>query len=141
MDKQEEAVRELLVQYRKAIWDKDLDSFLDLYDQELCVYDLWNVWSYEGLEAWGKMVKEWFSDLQADRDDVSFQDAVVKAGQDFATLYTLVTYRGMSATGVELRHMKSRMTWVLHKRDGLWKIIHEHSSGPVNMAEMKLMLE
>ena len=103
--------------------------------------DLWNVWSYDGLEAWGKMVKGWFSGLQEDRDDVSFLDTIVKANQDFATLYTLVTYKGISATGVELRHMKCRMTWVLKKKNGLWRIIHEHSSCPVKMADMQLMLE
>ena len=141
MDTLNEEIRGLLAQYGKAVWDKDLDSFLELYDQEICVYDLWNVWSYDGLEAWGKMVKGWFSGLQEDRDDVSFLDTIVKANQDFATLYTLVTYKGISATGVELRHMKCRMTWVLKKKNGLWRIIHEHSSCPVKMADMQLMLE
>ena len=141
MDTLNEEIRGLLAQYGKAVWDKDLDSFLELYDQEICVYDLWIVWSYDGLEAWGKMVKGWFSGLQEDRDDVSFLDTIVKANQDFATLYTLVTYKGISATGVELRHMKCRMTWVLKKKNGLWRIIHEHSSCPVKMADMQLMLE
>ena len=40
---------------------------------------------------------------------------------------------GLSADGKELRSMDNRITWVLRRSvDGAWKIVHEHSSAPVD---------
>ena len=40
-------------------------------------------------------------------------------------------YRGLSADGEELRSMNNRLTWVLRKdANGVWKIVHEHTSAP-----------
>jgi len=35
----------------------------------------------------------------------------------------------------------NRMTWVAVRKNGAWKIIHGHTSGPVNRDTMKVVLE
>jgi len=139
MNQQHDEILQLLEKYKKSVWYKDLDAFLEIYDEDICAYDLWNAWSYEGLEAWSGMVKDWFSWLNNEKDDVSFHNTVVKSNQDFATLYTFIIYRGLSADEVELRRIQNRLTWVLQKKEGVWKVIHEHTSAPAKMDDMKIM--
>jgi ketosteroid isomerase-like protein len=141
MVRKDDEILEYLERYRKSVWEKNLDAFLEIYDKEVCVYDLWNVWSYDGIDAWKEMANGWFSWLKEDRDDVSFHDTVVNTSGELASLHTMVTYKGMSAEGLELRQIQNRMTWILQKKNGLWKIIHEHTSGPVSMDDMKLILK
>jgi ketosteroid isomerase-like protein len=38
--------------------------------------------------------------------------------------------------------MNNRLTWALHKSaDGTWKVVHEHTSSPVEMATGKVDLK
>ena len=43
--------------------------------------------------------------------------------------------------GKELRSMDNRITWVLRKNsEGAWKIVHEHTSAPVDFETGKATL-
>lgn len=51
------------------------------------------------------------------------------------------TYDGLTAWRNEaLRYLENRLTWVAKKKAGVWKIIHQHTSGPVDFESMKLIL-
>ena len=137
----EQIIYDLLIKYQEAVKDKNLIQFLSIYDVSITVYDMWNVWSYKGLEEWRGMAEGWFSSLGEEVDTVQFSETVVEAGQDMATLYTMVKYTAFSMDGIELRSLNNRMTWVLKRKDDQWKVIHEHSSSPGNLADASLMLE
>jgi len=62
-------------------------------------------------------------------------------GDDTAVLSAFVTFAGLSADGAELRSMNNRLTWGLRKTGGAWKVVHEHTSAPVEMATGKVDLE
>jgi uncharacterized protein (TIGR02246 family) len=122
---------EMLAGYADAVGAKDVDAFLNLYDDDIRTFDLWSVWSYDGKAALREMVAEWFGSLGTDIVKVEFDDVRSQAGDDVAAVSAFTTFRGLSAEGEELRSMNNRLTWILRKeRDGAWKIVHEHTSAP-----------
>ena len=134
-------IDELLDRYRTTVYDKDLEGFIELYDEEARVFDLWGRWLYKGTAEWRGPASEWFSSLGTDRSSPEFHDVRIDAGDGVAAVNAFVTYRGISADGKELRSMDNRLTWVLRKsRDGAWKIIHEHTSAPVDTETGKVTL-
>lgn len=127
--------------YRNAIFKKDLDAFVSIFDEKVRVFDMWEQWSYEGLAAWREMAKGWFASLGTDRDVVSFDEVQIEASGELATLTAFVKFTAISETGEELRFLQNRLTWVARKKEGGWKIIHQHTSGPVDFKTMKVVLK
>ena len=38
--------------YRTAVYTKDVDAFIGLYDEDTRVFDLWGRWLYSGSAEW-----------------------------------------------------------------------------------------
>ena len=125
-------MEEMLNAYAAAVRAKDVEAFLDLYADDVRNFDLWSVWSYDGKDALGEMVAEWFGSLPDDETVVvKFDDVRTQAGSDVGALSAFTTFAAESADGTELRSMNNRLTWILRKdADGAWKIAHEHTSAP-----------
>ena len=140
MKDQERPLLQVLEDYESAVFAKDVDAFLALYDAEVRVFDMWGSWSYSGIAAWRAVVVGWFGALGSDRVVVEFGDAQVRAAPDIAVINVFVAYRGVSAEGVELRTMTNRMTLALRRTAGRWKIVHEHTSAPIDHETMKAVL-
>jgi ketosteroid isomerase-like protein len=82
----------------------------------------------------------WFANLGADRDVVTFDDIRIQQTGDMAVASAIARFAAVSEKGEELRFLQNRLTWVVQKKNGAWKIIHEHSSGPVDGSTMKVQL-
>ena len=136
-----ESVTQVLAAYQAAVYAKDVDAFVALYDRDVCVFDTWGRWSYGGAEAWREMVTDWFGSLGNEWVAVSFEDAKITPAQTVAVIHTFVTYQGLSAEGKALRAMTNRLTWALTQKAGVWKIIHEHSSAPADFETLKVSLQ
>jgi uncharacterized protein (TIGR02246 family) len=136
-----DSVETLLDAYRNAVHTKDVDAFTAIFDEEVCVFDMWGHWSHDGIDAWRQMAVDWFGSLGDERVRVDFQDVQTIVGDDVAAVHAFVTFTGLSAEGGELRSLTNRLTWALRRRgnDG-WKVIHEHTSAPVDMATGKVTL-
>lgn len=137
MDATEETIRQVLETYRAAVWAKDVEAFVNLYDPNVRVFDLWGEWTYAGAAAWRGMVVGWFGSLGTERVAVGFEGVELHATPGLATLQAFVTYQGVSAEGAKLRAMTNRLTWVLKPQGAAWKVLHEHSSSPVDFQTMK----
>ena len=48
----ERDISRLLATYESAVFKKDVETFMHLYDTDVRVFDAWGVWSYEGADAW-----------------------------------------------------------------------------------------
>jgi uncharacterized protein (TIGR02246 family) len=127
--------------YKAAVFAKDVEAFLAQYDEDVHVFDMWGEWSYNGLEAWRGMVSDWFGTLGTERVAVGLDDLQTIVAQDVAVAHAFVTYKGLSAEGRELRAMHNRLTWALKQKNGVWKIVHEHTSAPVNFKTSKVILQ
>jgi len=137
---QERSLLQVLDDYKSAVLAKDVDAFLALYDDEVRVFDMWGNWSYSGIAAWRAVVARWFEAHGSERVVVEFGDTQVRAAPDIAVINVFVVYRGVSAEGVELRSMTNRMTLALWRTAGRWKIVHEHTSAPVDHETTRAIL-
>ena len=141
MNELEQPVLQVLDAYKAAVFAKDVAALVGLYDQDVCVFDLWGEWSYDGVEAWRKMVTVWFGSLGTERVAVNMERVQTILAHDVAVAYAFVTYKGVSAEGKELRAMQNRLTWVFKQKGDAWKIVHEHTSAPVDVETSKVILQ
>ena len=128
-----EPVKTLVDAYETAVHAKDVDAFVGLYDHDVDVFDMWDRWSYSGIDAWRGMVSQWFDSLGDEQVSVEIADVRAVLTNDLGVAHAFVTYRALSAEGEQVRSMQNRLTWALKAADGgRWKIIHEHSSAPLD---------
>lgn len=137
MDKPDDPILQVLDDYKAAVFAKDVDSFIALYDQDVRVFDMWGKWSYNGIASWREMVDQWFSSLGTERVIVDFSSAKVLVAQDLAVVHGFVAYKAVSADGVDLRALDNRLTAILRQRGDGWKIVHEHTSSPIDFETAK----
>jgi ketosteroid isomerase-like protein len=137
----EKSLERVLASYRNAVRAKDVSAFIALYDPKVRVFDAWGVWSYEGAQAWQVAVEGWFASLGAETVEVTFDDVQSALGVDWATVSAIVTYAGISAQGERLRAMQNRLTWVLRTSRHVLRIVHEHTSAPLGLADSKAILQ
>ncbi|HTD05197.1 YybH family protein [Undibacterium sp.] len=137
----ENSITHVIEAYQAAVFNKDADAFMRLYDQEVRVFDAWGVWSYEGAATWREMVEGWFASLGTEVVKVNMDDVQTTGSQELAMVSAIVTYAGVSAEGEDLRAMQNRLTWVLKPEGDAWKIAHEHTSAPVGFNDAKAILQ
>ncbi|GLQ87282.1 YybH family protein [Dyella flagellata] len=134
-------VMQVLAGYQAAVLAKDVEAFIKLYDQDVRVFDAWGTWSYQGLGAWRQVAQQWFDSLGEESVVVNMEEVRVNGTRDFALISALVTYTGVSSTGERLRAMENRLSWGLSFMGDGWKIVHEHTSAPIDFDDMKAILE
>jgi uncharacterized protein (TIGR02246 family) len=134
-------IESLFDTYKTSVLRKDLDAFLSIFDDNVRIFDMWE-WTYDGLTPWRKMVKDWFSSLpNGEQVAVTFDDIRIRTAGEMAVATAYARFAAVSEKGEELRSLQNRLTWVAIKKDGAWKIIHEHTSGPVDGETMKVRLQ
>ena len=131
----------LLAAYCKAVFEKDQEAFLSLFDEDVRIFDMWGRWSYDGLPAWRDMVTTWFSTLGVLRDRITFEAVDFLSGGDLATVTAIARFAAVSPEGEELRFLHNRITLVVRQQPNGWKIIHQHTSAPVDGESLKAILQ
>ena len=106
----EAPVGRVLDSYRNAVYERDVDALLALYDANVFIFDTWGEWSYNGIAPWRAMVTTWFGSLSTDRVMVAFDDVRSTIDRNLALVNACVTYKAVSAEGAEIRSMHERMT-------------------------------
>lgn len=141
MSEERMPVEKALQGYVAAVAAQDVEAFVGLYDERVHVFDAWGRWEYVGLEAWRGMVTEWFGSLGGGRVEVVFSEVACFTGQGVAFGHAIAAFTGYSAEGERLHSMTNRLSLGLEKTDTEWKIVHEHSSLPVDMASGAAVFE
>jgi uncharacterized protein (TIGR02246 family) len=130
---------EIAERYAAAVGAKDAEALLALYADDAQVFDMWGVWSYDAA-GWRRNVEEWFRSLGDEGVKAELHEVRTRGGDRLTSVEALVTYRGLSGTGEELRAMTNRLTWVLERRGEEWLIVHEHTSSPIDFETGKPIL-
>ena len=141
MNRNSDPFLQTLQAYRDAVLAKDVDAFVALYDADVHVFDMWNDWSLRGLAAWRRMAEGWFGSLGDERVRVEFDDIHSTISDALICGHATVTYTALSATDTALRSLSNRMTLALRRTNGGWKVVHEHTSAPIDHASMKPVLQ
>ena len=133
-------VDQFLAAYTAAVRDADLDAMAALYADDVEVYDAWETWTYRGRDAWRQSIAAWFGSLGDETVAVEFSDVAAAQNGDLAHGHAMVTYAAIAPDGSRLRSLDNRMSVVLRKRDGAWRVVHEHSSSPAAFQTGKVIL-
>ena len=141
MDNTEKSVARVLDIYKSAVFAKDVEAFMRLYDPRVRVFDAWGVWSYEGAEAWQRGIEGWFTSLGSERVKVVFDEVQTSTGRELTVLSAVVTYASVSTQGEPLRSMQNRLTWALRTSGHVLRIVHEHTSAPIGFEDSKAILQ
>jgi uncharacterized protein (TIGR02246 family) len=127
--------------YQTAVAEKDISAYLSIYDEHVRAFDMWQQWTYQGIDAWRQMAEDWFTSLGSNKDIVTFENVQAHDNDGLAVITAIVKFTAVSETGEALRYLQNRLTWVAHKKDGNWKIIHQHTSSPINGKTMEVILQ
>jgi len=138
----EGAVRKILDAYRAAVYAKDVDAFMAIYDEDVVVFDMWGPgWMHQGAASWRGMVEGWFGGLNDERVVVDVENVLVRETAEMGFVSAFVKYSAVSSDGKVLRWLQNRLTCVLEVKGGVWKITHQHTSSPVDHATLKVSLK
>lgn len=119
--------------YCEAVASLNPASLLGLYTEDVRVFDSMVPEEYGDRADWAGMVNDWFAGLS--KSAASVRDVRVIEADDLAVLTGHVLYAGVLTDGEEA-DVECRITLVLEKvGEGDWKIVHEHSSVPIDMDE------
>ncbi|WP_256839422.1 YybH family protein [Ornithinimicrobium faecis] len=114
-----------------ALIDRDLDGVLECFDpaEDTYVYLEGPRWTNKGGEA---IRKGWRDYFQAPIALLSWQWAEgpeVHESGDLGFVAGVIEYQ-FESDGMA-RPLRMRMTWVVRRRGGAWRILHEHGSQPL----------
>lgn len=122
---------DVLAAYCQAVKTKDVEAFVSLYAEELGVFDAWDRWSSDA-SGWRAMAEGWFTSLGTERVDVEFEQVRCEEADGLAAVWALVSYLAYSEQGQLLHSVRNRYSAVLKREGTRWRILHEHTSVPVD---------
>ena len=134
-------VESLFETYKNAVLQKDAEAFAAIFDSNVRVFDMWVLWSYDGLASWKEMAKGWFGSLGTERVVVTFDDIQIETVGEMALATAYVRFAAIAGSGEELRYLQNRLTWVARMKEERWVIIHQHTSSPIDFKTMKVILK
>jgi|GEM_PF-5610417 len=59
LEKEFSAITQVLEAYKAAIYEKNINAFMQLYDANARVFDTWNVWIFEGANTRLPFIDAW----------------------------------------------------------------------------------
>lgn len=118
--------------YKQSAWDKDAESMIALYHDNVVIFDMWNQGYQTGLTEWSNVIKDWLGSLGEEKVNVFFEMTEIHEGSDVGFGSALITYQAISTSNTILRSMKNRVTLGFIKQKDEWKVIHQHTSAPIN---------
>jgi ketosteroid isomerase-like protein len=118
--------------YKQAAWDKDIERMIRLYDDDVIIYDMWANGYQTGLTEWSGVIKDWLGSLGEENVNVIFEMIEIHESGDVGFASALITYQAISADDTILRSMRNRLTIGFQKRNDTWKVVHQHTSAPIN---------
>lgn len=118
--------------YAQAAWDKDIEKMIGLYGEQVVIFDMWENGYQTGLAAWADVIKDWLGSLGEEKVKVIFEMIALHEHGDVGFGSALITYQAISPDHTVLRSMKNRITVGFRKEKDMWKVIHQHTSAPIN---------
>lgn len=135
----EDPVHAFLRDYAAAVLDRDLPRFVDLYAEDMQVFDSWNRWEYVGREDWAGMISAWFEGIRDVRVRVMPKDVKTWTDAHVAGGSATLEFAALDADGQPLRATENRLTVLLRNEGGTWRVVHQHTSVPVDFQSKQVV--
>ena len=105
---------------------------IGLYSDYVVIFDMWTHGYQTGLREWSNVIKDWLGSLGEEKVNVIFEMIEIREGNNVGFGSALITYQAISTNNTVVRSMKNRITIGFIKEDDVWKVIHQHTSSPIN---------
>lgn len=130
------AVHALAERYQRGAQALDMEAFLELYAEDVVIFDASFAVPMTGRDAWRNAVKEWFGALDADQRNVAeIRELTVSGEGDVVAAHGLARYAMLEQDGSVMYEMTNRLSWIVRLgQDGEWRIAHEHTSVAIDMS-------
>jgi uncharacterized protein (TIGR02246 family) len=135
----ETQIRQLIEQWGKALYAKDLPTLLSFYAPDILTFDIVPPLQAQGIDAYRKNFEAWFASVQG---LIAYEthDLRLTVGEGVAFGHSLNRVRSTRTSG-ETTETWVRVTVGLRKLEGTWKITHEHVSVPCDMETSQASLD
>ncbi|MBJ6123652.1 YybH family protein [Sphingomonas mollis] len=132
-------IRELIAARSMAINAHDVEAAIADIDQDVAIYELVPPLAMEGIAASRQRTVDWFATYS---DGPYWQDGeiTVISDGDVAFSHAINRVTGTSSSGDQV-DMWFRTTPGWRRRDGRWRIVHDHNSVPFDPASGKGRLD
>ncbi len=129
MNPDEAAIRKVLDRWAAATRDGRHDDVLAHHQNDLVIFDVLSPLRYTSAARYRDSWESWQPDA---RGAVVFdlQDLAVEAGADVGYAFGLLACGGTLPDGATFSDTV-RITFCLRKREGQWKVAHQHVSKPI----------
>jgi PhnB protein len=122
-----------------ALRKKDVAALSNCYAEDVVAFDLVVPLQRRGLAAVRKRAEEWFASFEGPIG-YEIREPTIRAAGDLAFYSGLHHVDATRKDGGKV-DMWIRVTAGLEKKDGAWRIVHEHVSTPFDMTTMKAALD
>lgn len=129
----------LIERYTQAATNLNRDALISLYAHDVRIFDLMAPWQNHGSDEWASRIDHWFSGVGSD-PAITASEIEVTTTEGMAVLSMNMGYYHTNQEG-NREGMTNRLTWVAVPDGDDWKIIHEHTSIPLNEADMTPIFE
>jgi ketosteroid isomerase-like protein len=125
--------------YKQSAWEKDIETMIGLYHHDVVIFDMWMQGYQTGLTGWSIVIKDWLGSLRDEKVNVIFEMIQIHEGENVGFGSALITYQAISTDNTIIRSMRNRITIGFHREKDVWKVIHQHTSSPID-SELKAIL-
>jgi ketosteroid isomerase-like protein len=125
-------IQQMILDRAQAIHERCAEAAVSFYAEDIVNFDLAPPLAFRGHEATDPAALQTWFDSWTGPIDLSFDQLTVRIGGDVAFAHGLMRMTGPRVDGTRT-DVWARMTLGLEKRDGAWKIVHEHQSFPTRM--------
>lgn len=126
--------------YKTAAWDKNITAMIDLYDEQAILFDTWDKGYITDRSEWANIIKDWLGSLGDEKVNVEFEMIKIHQSGNAGFASALIQYQAISNQGIVLRTMKNRITIGFLKKEGRWKVVHQHISAPISSNRLTAIL-
>lgn len=118
--------------YKQSAWEKNTESMIGLYDDNVVIFDMWEKGHQTGLTEWSLAIKDWLGSLGEEKVNVIFEMIEIHEGDTVGFGSAIITFQAISISNIIIRSMKNRITLGFIKNNDTWKVVHQHTSAPIN---------
>ncbi len=125
-------IQDFFTIYKQTTWDKDAEKMIALYHEDVVIFDMWEHGYQTGLATWSVVIKDWLGSLGEEKVKVLFEMIATQEDGNVGFASALITYEAISPNNTIIRSMKNRITLGFSSVEGNWKVIHQHTSAPLD---------
>jgi uncharacterized protein (TIGR02246 family) len=137
-DQDEKQIRTLCDHVASAIRARNLDQMMSAYADDVIQFDATGRLAQRGAAEVRETTRAWFGGWEGSID-FEVRDLEIATAGDLAFAHSFNRSAGATKQGQHVE-MWVRWTACFHKRDGAWRVVHEHVSVPFDPKTMKPLL-